>query len=320
VVDRGPLVPAISGSSLRFLVLRGGALGDILLTLPVLRALRESDASAFVDFIAPFPAALLARYGGAHSVSDLNSATFLSLFTDDDGLAEPLRERLREVDCVICYLSDPERTVRVKIENCGCRFVPGPFRLDQRRSPAAVQLARPLRALGLEMIDPVPRLFLGRQRFSGTRLIFHVGSGSLAKNWSASRWSALAAKLEERFDELLLVSGEADEASTIEFLRQYQSSKLKVRSNLSILDLAHELGTADLFIGHDSGITHLAAALAVPTVALFGQTDPMIWRPLGEHVTVIMSRDNVMAGITVEQVWDAVEGAFGCFVDRVKRP
>jgi heptosyltransferase-3 len=290
------------------------------LTLPVLRTLRNSDASAFVEFVAPFPTALLAGYGGAHSVSDLNSAALLSLFTDDPGLDEALRERLHKVDCVICYLSDPRRTLSAKIESCGCRFISGPFRLNEGRLPAPVQLAQPLSELGLKVVDPVPRLFLERECLSRTRLIFHVGSGSPVKNWPAPRWSTLAASLEERFDELMLVSGEADEVPTAEFLRHYQGSKLKVRSNLSILDLAHELVTGDLFIGHDTGVTHLAAALTVPTVALFGPTDPMIWGPLGEHVVVVASRDNLMGSITVEQVRNAVGGALGRLVDRVKRP
>jgi heptosyltransferase-3 len=292
---------------LRFLVFRGGALGDILLTLPVLRTLRDKDTSAFVELVAPFPGALLAQYGGAHSLCDLSSAAFVSLFADDVSLDGALRERLREVDCVISYLSDPKRTLRTKIENCGSRFISGPFRLNEQRLPASVQLAEPLGELGLVVVDPAPRLFLKRQFLSGTRAFFHVGSGSSAKNWSASSWSALAAKLEEQFDELLLVSGEADEVSTAEFLRTYRGSKLKVRSNLPILDLAHELAAADLFIGHDTGVTHLAAALAVPTIALFGPTDPVIWCPLGENVTMVASKDGLMASIPVEQVWDAVE-------------
>ena len=290
---------------MRFLVFRGGALGDILLTLPVLRTLRDKDTSAFVELVAPFPGALLAQYGGAHSLCDLSSAAFVSLFADDVSLDGALRERLREVDCVISYLSDPKRTLRTKIENCGSRFISGPFRLNEQRLPASVQLAEPLGELGLVVVDPAPRLFLKRQFLSGTRAFFHVGSGSSAKNWSAASWSALAAKLEEQFDELLLVSGEADEVSTAEFLRSYRGSKLKVRSNLPILDLADELATADLFIGHDTGVTHLAAALAVPTIALFGPTDPMIWCPLGENVTMVASKDGLMASIAVEQVWSA---------------
>src|SRR5258708_20873182 len=80
---------------LLFLVFRGGALGDVLLTLPVLRTLRDKDTSAFVELVAPFPAASLAQYGGAHSVCDLNSAAFLSLFAAAASLDAALRERLR---------------------------------------------------------------------------------------------------------------------------------------------------------------------------------------------------------------------------------
>jgi ADP-heptose:LPS heptosyltransferase len=296
---------------LRFLVFRGGALGDILLTLPVLRTLRDKDTSAFVELVAPFPAALLAQYGGAHSVCDLSSTAFLSLFAEEASLDGALRERLRKADCVISYLSDPKRTLRARIESCGCRFISGPFRLDEQRLPAPVQLAQPLGELGLVVVDPAPRLFLKRQFLSGTRAFFHVGSGSSAKNWPAPCWSTLAAKLEQQFDELLLVSGEADEVSTAEFLRTYRGSKLKVRSNLSILDLAQELATADLFIGHDTGVTHLAAALSVPTISLFGPTDSMIWCPLGENVTMVASEDGLMASIAVERVWDAVERVLG---------
>jgi heptosyltransferase-3 len=97
--------------------------------------------------------------------------------------------------------------------------------------------------------------------------------------------------------------------ATAEFVRTFRSSKLSVRSNLSILDLAHEVASGDLFIGHDTGVTHIAAALAVPTIALFGPTDPMIWCPLGEHVTMVPSRDGKMASITLEEAWNAVETA-----------
>jgi heptosyltransferase III len=291
---------------LRFLVFRGGALGDILLTLPVLRALGEKDSSTVVELVAPLPAALLAQYGGAHSVGDLGSAAFLSLFRNDAHLDQVLLEKLRPVDCVISYLSDPGRTLKEKIESCGCRFISGPFRLQEQRLPASVQLAQPIEELGFVGVDPVPRLFLKPQRVSGTRASFHVGSGSPVKNWTVSGWNALAAQLEEQFEELVLVSGEADQASTAEFLRTYRGSKLKVRSNLSILDLAYELAAADLFIGHDTGVTHLAAALGIPTVALFGPTDPLIWRPLGDHVRVVSSANGTMESLSFELVWQAV--------------
>jgi heptosyltransferase III len=300
---------------LRFLIFRGGALGDVLLTLPVLRTLREQDTSAFVELVAPFPAALLAPFGGAHAVCDLNSAAFLSLFAPGVSLDHALCEKLRNVDCVISYLSDPEQTISARINSYGCRFVSGPFQLNGQRLPAPVQLAQPLAELGLVLTDPTPRLFLKPQRRPGTRAVFHVGSGAPAKNWSICSWRALAAKMEEHFDELVLVSGEADEVPTAEFLRNYRSPKLKIQSNLPILELAEELAAAALFIGHDTGVTHLAAALSVPTVALFGPTDPLIWRPQGDHVRVLSSADGTMESLALEVVWEAVRtlvGESGC--------
>ena len=52
-------------------------------------------------------------------------------------------------------------------------------------------------------------------------------------------------------------------------------------------ELARWISGASLFIGNDSGITHLAAALGVETVALFGPTDPAVWCPPGPHVTAL---------------------------------
>jgi ADP-heptose:LPS heptosyltransferase len=297
---------------LRFVVLRGGALGDLLLTFPVLQALRKiaSPSKIRVELIAPFPAASLGLLGGADAVSDLNSAAFLSLFADGSSLSEKLCRKFGETDCVLFYLSDRQGSIQGKIEKCGCRFIPGPFKLDGRRIPATIQLAEPLHALGISRIDPVLRLALVQQNRS-SRLAFHVGSGSPAKNWSADRWTQLVASLEGRFSELLLVSGEADGPATADFLRQYRNPKLKHMSCLSILDLAHELSASELFIGHDSGPTHLAAALGVPTVALFGPTDSMIWRPLGEHVQVVPSENGQMDGLRLDKVQSGIEALCG---------
>ena len=55
----------------------------------------------------------------------------------------------------------------------------------------------------------------------------------------------------------------------------------------SLVELARELASARLYIGNDSGITHLAAAVGCPTIALFGPTDAAVWAPRGGHVTAL---------------------------------
>ena len=69
------------------------------------------------------------------------------------------------------------------------------------------------------------------------------------------------------------------------------------------------IACADLYIGNDSGLTHMAAALGAPTVAVFGPTDPGTWRPLGRVVRVLRgaaSPDNPARWPGVDEVLEAV--------------
>ena len=134
------------------------------------------------------------------------------------------------------------------------------------------------------------------------RLAIHPGSGSRNKNWPLVHWAELLGELMPAFAEVLLISGEADREIFEAVRPLIPAMKLRVCANGSLWDLVSELSRATLFIGHDSGVTHVAAATGVTTVALFGPTDPTIWAPNGHHVTVITSPDRTMAGLSVETV------------------
>ncbi|MDX2178679.1 MAG: glycosyltransferase family 9 protein [Bryobacteraceae bacterium] len=98
-----------------------------------------------------------------------------------------------------------------------------------------------------------------------TRVVVHPFSGSPRKNWPLHRFQALARELS------------ADWAIAPDGAERF--------SNL--YDLACWLGGARLYIGNDSGITHLASAVGTPVVALFGPTDPAVWAPRGAQVEII---------------------------------
>ena len=72
--------------------------------------------------------------------------------------------------------------------------------------------------------------------------------------------------------------------------------------SLSITELAARLARCRLFVGNDSGVTHLAAAAGCPTVALFGESDQRTWAPRGKRVSVIASTSRGMNGISVGDV------------------
>ncbi|RJP26090.1 MAG: hypothetical protein C4527_15915 [Candidatus Omnitrophota bacterium] len=87
---------------------------------------------------------------------------------------------------------------------------------------------------------------------------------------------------------LLLTLGPADQTAVEAFLRLIPAQiPVYVFANEPLRILASTLNQCDLFIGNDSGITHLAAAAQCPTVAFFVASEPSIWSPLGEHVRVI---------------------------------
>jgi heptosyltransferase-2 len=70
----------------------------------------------------------------------------------------------------------------------------------------------------------------------------------------------------------------------------------------NLRDLVGALSRCTVFVGHDTGVTHLAAAVKTPTVALFGPTDPDVWRPLGDHVEIIRGEGGRIDAISVATV------------------
>jgi ADP-heptose:LPS heptosyltransferase len=100
----------------------------------------------------------------------------------------------------------------------------------------------------------------------------------------------------------LNVGGEADEGR-VEILRaSLPGDRMELARNLALPQLAERLRGCGLFLGHDSGISHLAAAVGTPALLLFGPTDPAIWAPANPHVRVLRGSGLTMAEITVPQV------------------
>lgn len=116
--------------------------------------------------------------------------------------------------------------------------------------------------------------------------VLHPGSGSMKKNAPLDWFLDLALRLErERAVTPVFLTGEAD-ADVAAQLAARAPHRIHLRDR-SLMDAAHMLAGADAYVGNDSGITHLAAALGVPTLAVFGPSDPEQWGPRGDHVQVI---------------------------------
>jgi ADP-heptose:LPS heptosyltransferase len=138
----------------------------------------------------------------------------------------------------------------------------------------------------------------------------HPGSGAHAKCWPAERFAALVGWIETVVaGSVVLIEGPADAASVSSVLSRLERTP-PVASNFPLPLQAAFFAGASLFIGNDSGLTHLAAAVHAPTIALFGPTDPAIWAPLGPHVTVVAGAGDPAdpwGGVSVERVQYAIQ-------------
>jgi len=130
----------------------------------------------------------------------------------------------------------------------------------------------------------------------------HPGSGSPARNWPDERWQELMARLDMP---VLLVLGEVERgrwnAPMLAGLPATCRARIEIADRLSLPELAAALRRCRLFLGHDTGVSHLAAAVGRPCVLLFGPTDPAVWAPPGPHVRVIR-RGATLDCIRVEDV------------------
>jgi len=82
--------------------------------------------------------------------------------------------------------------------------------------------------------------------------------------------------------------------------------------DLPLRTLAGVLARCSVYVGNDSGVSHLAAAVGAPTVAIFGPTDPRVWGPRGPRVQTVGGPDaGGLDAVTVEDVLGAVHEACG---------
>jgi len=116
--------------------------------------------------------------------------------------------------------------------------------------------------------------------------ILHPGSGGRHKCWHTDNFRALAEMLRLRGMAPVFLFGPVEQERFSDAEKQAFSQTAPVLSELTLTETLQVLSAADRFIGNDSGISHLAGCLGKKTIAIFGSTNPALYRPLGHSVTV----------------------------------
>jgi hypothetical protein len=295
-------------------VVRAGALGDLLLLRRTLLALRQARRA--VALLAPEgPGQVLQGSGptGVDTLLDWDSASFAPLHQDAGPLPEALRLCLRGFAAALVF----SRSAAL-VERLG-EVVPAVLQRDPAPPPDAGHaewwLAGAVRELGIAVPDgELPPLLAPPEEGSAVArglpegfLAIHPGSGSTRKNWPASRFAALADALAPGAP-FALIEGPADREAGAQVARL--ASRAVVVRGHTPRRIATLLSRARVFVGNDSGISHLAAAVGTPTLALFGPTDPATWAPVGAMARTLRAPGGDLARLHVETVVDYVSGAW----------
>jgi heptosyltransferase-3 len=316
----------------RILVIRGGAIGDFILTLPALKALREAHPGAHIEILGYKHIAVLAENRFyAQAVRSIEHGPLASFFAKNSELPAELKGYFASFDLIISYLYDPDRVFERNLHRCGVEnLLWGPAKIAEKSGHAARQLARPIEQLGITVADLAEEILLSvddrrfAQEFlrssSQSIVAIHPGSGSKEKNWPLENWIELVSgkggsskapaelgQMGKQFS-LVVVSGEADKAQTAQLEHAWKDRDVRFAKNLPLPHLAAVLKHT-IFVGHDSGISHLAAAAGASCILLFGPTDPSVWAPRNENVHVLRAQSGRLNNLDIGQVRAAVTTA-----------
>ncbi len=289
------------------LVYHSGAIGDFVTTIPAFHAWRRRHPAERIVLLGrPQIAALAEGLGLFDEVWDAGSPRFSGLF----GGSPPPSLRLDGFSSALLFCSTSS-ALPSGLARAGAHGIVRQDPFPPALSPAcAVNDAAPrVHVIDWHLslfadLEPgeirVPALFIRSAAASHTRAgkiaALHPGSGSLRKDWPMEKFEDAARRLGARGFSILWILGPAEES------RELRPGAGEILRGRSLHEIAAELSACSLFLGNDSGIAHVAAAVRCPAVVLFGPTDPAVWSPRGGKVRVLQAQDGNIESIGIDDV------------------
>ena len=302
-------------------ILQPGAIGDCILALPLVEFMKDCLGLGRVDILGHTEyIGILPGRTSADGIRSMDSVDLHRLFAEtktfDLADRDPLINVFADYAWIVSFLGEPAGDFEQNlIFTANCSHSAEVITLSMKPSKKFpghitdfyIQQFIAESSLALEPWQLPPDNVLikatqadvnrGRELLKETGLdtseklvVMHPGSGSLRKSWHLDNFLAIAEQLASKGITVIFLLGPAE-------LDRFSKAAIKkitrVARCLTDLSLAQVLGLlscADAFVGNDSGITHLAAGLGVRVIAVFGPTDPNVYRPIGPAVTVFKNR------------------------------
>lgn len=300
----------------RILLVEMADIGDLIVTTPAIAALREARPEAHLTLLTTAHSAPVIEQGLVDEILTLKRKS--GQFNQSMGLLNPtnwgiLRQiQQNHYDVVVYFhhftlrlgtfkfwlikqLSGAKQAIG--IDNGKGWFLTDKLPDDGYGAKHQAQYWLDLVAL----LGAEPRPYRARVAFDdgilpiaahmGKRIIIHAGSGgySTARRWEAEKFAKVADALHEKYEAQIVLVGTADDnADQVTSLMRHRPINLTGKTTLT--QLADVIRSADLYIGADSGVMHLAAAVSTPTIAIFGPSNHEAWSPWSPRGKTVVIR------------------------------
>ena len=304
----------------RGLILQPGAIGDCVLTLPLASYMKNVLHLGGIDILGHTEyVGFLPGRSCIDGVRSIDSIELYRLFTEMKTFElkdrDPLINAFRDYAWIVTFMGEPNSNfeqnliytancshsaeiitlpmkppegssehladfyIRQFIDQSGYSFQPQPIRTGDRLIKATEADIKTGKGLLREMD-------IG---FGEKLMVIQPGSGGTKKCWHLDNFLAVAKELDSRGVEIIFLLGPVEQERFSDEKIKKISSIVRCLTDLSLTQVLGLLSCVDGFIGNDSGITHLAAALGVKTYGIFGPTNPAVYKSIGPAVTVFSS-------------------------------
>ncbi len=311
-------------------------MGDMVLALPALRALRRAFANARLTFVAaPLCEELLDGHPDIDRLLVFRKqeasqpqrlAAFLhALRTPRPDLAVVMSTvSFSTTSALLCWASGARHRVGASSLPFGSELSRAVYHFELPPGPEGVHEVEhnlaPLRALGIDAPYELPHLEATTAAQSkahafvqhaapgvGPLVVVHPGAGKQPNLWPVNHFAATLTAMQRDHGARIVLSEGPRDAPVVESLLQQLPGLARWSAPLgATMGL---LQIADVVLANDTGIAHVAAALGRPTVVVFGPTDVQRWKPPGVHVRVVAASTGFVADVAVESVLDALHAA-----------
>jgi ADP-heptose:LPS heptosyltransferase len=290
-------------------------LGDLLLNVPAIRAIRERFPASHITLIVGeqnAPAVLGQSW--ADEIRIVRTRNFAGVLRES--LRPGPRPDLAVYFTTVSYSKSAAYLVRTSRARARIGFDPGYLR-ERDRAGLTHAIPYPERRLHQSEISqvlaraigvgapPPPPYYVADPRLASSApagaVYLHPGAGKLKNRWPAARFSAVAREFLARGAEVHWVEGPQDPGCVEEATRAL-GRRLPVVSGEPIPRLAARFARGALYVGNDTGPLHLAAATGCPTVGIYGWSDPEEWAPVGRCVRSVRAPDEDLDALSVDRV------------------